>query len=582
MRLNRTTSTLTYLVAFLSGTILSLSSTRGLSQGLSADNTSYPTDFFRPPLDLPPALAGSFGEIRGNHFHSGLDYRTNQREGYPVYAVADGYISRLRVQIGGFGNALYITHPNGFTSVYAHLQRFNDRITQTLRDFQYRKETYDVDFPLLPIEIPVKKGEIIAWSGNTGSSGGPHLHFEIRDTQTEETINPQLFGIDIPDKVKPQISGLVVYQLNGIPFNAGISKRSVAVSGSNGNYQASVPVIAINGETGFGIVTYDQQFNGGNKNGVYSIELELDGQVIYASALERFAFSNSRAINSHIDYPALLLSRSTIQKSFIEPGNPLRIYKKEVNRGIIHLSDDAVHEMRYTVKDVKGNSSTLEFRVKNDPNLLIKSKEPSGVKRFLYNSDNEFIAENIRLRIPKGLLYNDLNFTYSKASQSQGYSDRHTLHSRLTPLHSNFDLWIKPTKEIPAHLRNKALLMSTSGGASVGTYEDGYVKASPRAFGTYYIAVDTIAPRITPLNISDDKRMTGIGRMSFKISDNLSGIQTFRGTIDGQWILMEYDLKTSTLWHTFDYRTAPGKHLLQLTVIDRQGNTKTYTASFYK
>ena len=582
MRLNRTTSTLTYLVAFLSGTILSLSSTRGLSQGLSADNTSYPTDFFRPPLDLPPALAGSFGEIRGNHFHSGLDYRTNQREGYPVYAVADGYISRLRVQIGGFGNALYITHPNGFTSVYAHLQRFNDRITQTLRDFQYRKETYDVDFPLLPIEIPVKKGEIIAWSGNTGSSGGPHLHFEIRDTQTEETINPQLFGIDIPDKVKPQISGLVVYQLNGIPFNAGISKRSVAVSGSNGNYQASVPVIAINGETGFGIVTYDQQFNGGNKNGVYSIELELDGQVIYASALERFAFSNSRAINSHIDYPALLLSRSTIQKSFIEPGNPLGIYKKEVNRGIIHLSDDAVHEMRYTVKDVKGNSSTLEFRVKNDPNLLIKSKEPSGVKRFLYNSDNEFIAKNIRLRIPKGLLYNDLNFTYSKASQSQGYSDRHTLHSRLTPLHSNFDLWIKPTKEIPAHLRNKALLMSTSGGASVGTYEDGYVKASPRAFGTYYIAVDTIAPRITPLNISDDKRMTGIGRMSFKISDNLSGIQTFRGTIDGQWILMEYDLKTSTLWHTFDYRTAPGKHLLQLTVIDRQGNTKTYTASFYK
>ncbi|HCN83354.1 MAG TPA: M23 family peptidase, partial [Sphingobacteriaceae bacterium] len=169
---------------------------------------AYPLSDFRQPLDLSPALASSFGEIRSNHLHSGLDYRTNQREGYPVYAVADGSVARLRVQIGGFGNAVYISHPNGYTSVYAHLQRFNARIAKTIKDYQYRTQCYDVDFPLLLTDIPVKKGEIIAWSGNTGGSEGPHLHFEIRDSKTEEIINPQLFGIEIPDKIKPVIRGL--------------------------------------------------------------------------------------------------------------------------------------------------------------------------------------------------------------------------------------------------------------------------------------------------------------------------------------------------------------------------------------
>src|SRR6476661_8576715 len=184
----------------------------------------YPKDF-RYPLDLPPSTAGSFGELRANHFHSGLDFRTNQREGYPVYAVADGSISRIRVQIGGFGNALYIMHPNGYTTVYAHLQRFNERIETILRLYQYKKESFDVDFPLLPIDIPVKKGEVIAWSGNTGSSGGPHLHFEIRDTKTEETINPQLFGIRIPDKVRPIITGIYLYNLSGEAFSEKTSKE---------------------------------------------------------------------------------------------------------------------------------------------------------------------------------------------------------------------------------------------------------------------------------------------------------------------------------------------------------------------
>ena len=564
-------------------TFLLFTASKGISQDIVVSKT-YPTDF-RPPMDIPPSLSGSFGEVRSNHFHSGLDYRTNQREGYPVYAVSDGYISRLRVQIGGFGNAVYITHPNGYTSVYAHLQRFNERISQLILDYQYRKQSFDVDFPLLPIEIPVKKGEIIAWSGNTGSSGGPHLHFEIRDSQTEETINPQLFGFDIPDKVKPQITGLYVYHLNKLPFNPHTARQYFPLSGVNGNYTLKTPLINVSGETGFGIITFDQHLAGGNKNGVYSIELQLDNQTIYLSVLERFAFHNSRAINSHIDFPALLLNRQTIQKSFIEPGNPLKIYKKDVNSGRIILKDDKVHEVKYIVKDVKGNVCTLKFGIKNNPVMSVATPQKTNrVKPFHYNQENEYLNQNLRVFLPKGILYSDIDFNYSKSPKPTAYSDLHNIHTRLTPIHDVFSLWIRPDKAIPAHLRDKALIVSSNGVSVGGSYDpvDGFVKANPKAFGSYYVTLDTIAPVIRPLNIAEEKSMAGIAKISLKISDNLSGIQSFNGYIDGQWVLMEYDLKTSSLWHTFDYRTSPGKHQFQLIVTDRKGNSKTYTASFYR
>jgi len=545
---------------------------------------TYPDDF-RQPLDLKPVLAGSFGEIRPNHFHSGLDYRTNQREGYPVYAVADGYISRLRVQIGGFGNAIYINHPNGYTSVYGHLQKFNERIGLIVKDFQYRKQSFDVDFPLMPIEIPVKKGDIIAWSGNTGSSGGPHLHFELRDTQTEETINAQLFGMEVPDNTKPEIKALYVYRLNGQPFSAGTAKQQFQLSGNNGEYRVNQsPVITVNGETGFGIVTYDQQTPGGNKNGVYSTEVFLDNSLIFTSVMERFAFSNSRAVNSHIDYPAHLSSGITIQKSFVEPGNPLGIYKNVVNNGIINLKDNEVHEVRYVVKDVKGNTSTLEFRIKNNPDFIIASKPLTGVKNFSYNTQNEYSTSDFKITIPKGILYGDINFNYSKVKRANGWSDAHIVHSRTTPLHENFTIAIKPVKEVSDYIQSKLLIVNANGGYAGGSYDekDGFVKGYPRTFGTYYVSIDTIPPSIRPVNITDGKDMGTSDRIVLKMSDNLSGINSFSGYIDGKWVLMEYDLKTSTVWHTFDSLTTPGKHLFEFRVADMKQNIKIYSATFYR
>lgn len=561
----------------------------GLFQSLNASSQNiiksknYPSDF-RPPLDLRPALAGSFGEIRGNHFHSGLDYRTNQREGYPVYAVADGYVSRLRVQIGGFGNAVYITHPNGYTSVYAHLQRFNKRIAQTIKDLQYRRETYDVDFPLSYIEIPVKKGDVIAWSGNTGSSGGPHLHFELRDTKTEETINPQLFGIDIPDRIKPVISGLYLYRLNGKPFSEHTPSQYFQVVGSNGNYNLNKsPVINFDDEVGFGIVTYDQQIAGGNKNGVYSIELLLDGEPIYTSAVERFSFDHSRAINSHIDYPALISSRRTILKSFVEPGNPLTLYSQAGDNGRVRLADNSIHNMQYIIKDVKGNTSTLRFKVKKNPLAKIPVKTAQSVAMFNYADSNSYSTDRMKVAVPKGVLYDDINFRYSTGSRpASGYSVIHNIHTRLIPVHKNYQLSIRPDINLPEPLREKAVIVDTRGSSQGGVYDQGFITAYPRTFGSFYIRLDTIAPVIRPVNISDGKSMAGTSKIILKLSDNLSGIRSFRGTINGQWVLFEYDLKNSTLWHTFEESLTQGKHHLQFTATDMKMNIRTFNATFYK
>ena len=323
----------------------------------------YPITDFRQPLDImPPALAGSFGEIRGNHFHSGIDFRTNQREGYPVYAVADGYISRLRVQNSGFGQALYLNHPNGYTTVYGHLQRFAPKIAAVLKNLEYEQKSFEIDeFPEATL-IPVRKGEVIAWSGNRGSSGGPHLHFEIRDTKTEETINPQFFGINIPDNIPPVIHSLYVYRLNGKTFNESTSKQAIGITGASGKYKALAPV-SLTGEVGFGIVVTDRHNGLSGTNGVYSIQLELDGKMIYTSALERFSFENSKAINSHIDYPTYINTKRSIQKSFVDPGNPLKIYSGLVNGGKINFNDGASHQLRYIITDSKGNASILPFTV---------------------------------------------------------------------------------------------------------------------------------------------------------------------------------------------------------------------------
>jgi len=541
----------------------------------------YPQNFFRYPLDLPPSTAGSFGELRGAHFHSGLDFKTNHQTGYPVHAAYDGYVSRLRVQFGGFGHAIYITHPNGYTTVYGHIKTFSPAMEKLIKEEQYKEQSYEVDFKLDPLQILVCQGDVIALSGNEGASEGPHLHFEIRDTQTEETINPQLFGLTIPDKIPPTIYSIGIYHLDGNPFSEKTPRQFFAITGANGNYHLTKPqILNLNGQIGFGITASDMTSVSPNHNGLYSIELKLDGKTVYTFAVERFAFDQTHAINAYIDYPEYLKTHRMMQKCFILPGSRISLYPQSINRGIINFNDDAVHDVEYVVKDVAGNTSTLNLKVKSshaESNLAVV--KPAG-NLFHYDKVNEFSNDKVKVIINPGNLYDDIDFTYSTLPKKPGtFSAIHCIHNPFTPIHDNYDLWIKPDSTIGKYT-DKAVIVSTTGICEGGIYQDGYIKAQIHTFGDFYIKLDTVAPHITPLNIKNGSNMALAKAIFLKAGDNLSGIKSYTGKIDGKWVLVERDYKTKILSYTFTPDIANGKHIFELTVTDNKNNISYFTAAF--
>jgi hypothetical protein len=543
----------------------------------------YPKNFFRYPLDLPPCTAGSFGELRPNHFHSGLDFKTNGRTGYPVHAAYDGYISRLRVQFGGFGNAIYIDHPNGYTTVYGHIERFSPQLEKLVHDQQYQQQSFDVDFNLTPQQVRVCKDDVIAWSGNAGASAGPHLHFEIRDTETEQTINPQLFGLTIPDRVPPTLGIICVYHLGNAPFSEKTPRQFIAVAGAAGHYRLAKPqVINVSGETGFGITATDMNSSSFNHNGIYSIELKLDGATVYTFAAERFAFDQTHAINAYIDYPTFLTSHKFIQKCFILPGSKISLYPQSVNHGIINFNDDALHEVEYIVKDIAGNTSSLKLKVKSSPVKPILIPATLSPTLFHYDRQNEFSNDQVKVIVPVGNLYDDLNFTYSTLPEKPGaFSAIHRIHNRFTPINDTYELWIKPDSKI-GNLTGKAVIVNTEGACEGGTYDSGYIKASARTFGDYYIKLDTVPPVIHSLNIKNGSNMARMQRITLKIGDNLSGVKSYASKIDGKWVLMEWDYKTRVLSYKFDKDITAGKHIFDLMVTDNKDNISQFTAYFFK
>jgi hypothetical protein len=463
-----------------------------------------------------------------------------------------------------------------------HNQSFSPQLANAIRDYQYKTQKYDVDFNLPPDQIKVCKDDVIAISGQSGAVAGPHVHFEIRDTKSEQTINPQLFGITIPDKIAPAISAIGIYQLDGKPFSENTPHQFLPVSGASGNYHLTKPkVIELSGNVGFGISVIDQNSASANRYGIYSLELKLDGVTVYTFAMERFGFDQTRAINGYIDYPTFLTSGRFIQKCFVPPGSRISLYPQSINRGIISFNDDALHTVEYVVKDVAGNTSTLNLKVQSKPlppppTAILKAPETI----FYANQRNEFSTDKVKVFVMPGNLYDDVDFTYSLLPKKPGaYSATHRIHNRFTPVHDKYDLWIKPDAEIAA-LANKAVIVGTGGVCDSSYYDNGYVKARARAFGEYYIKVDTVPPQITSLTIHNGSDLSKTKKIFFRMSDNLSGIKSYNGRIDGKWVLMEWDYKSKLLSYTFDDSITDGKHTFELAVGDAKNNVSLFTAEF--
>ena len=555
-----------------------------------AQNTSENSSFIAP-LKGPFLFAGGFGELRPSHFHSGLDFRTQGKIGLPVFAVKDGYISRIGVSPTGYGNALYMNHPDGTTTVYGHLLKFNPKIREYITEKQYNRESFQINISLSSDHFVFKKGEIIGWSGNSGSSGGPHLHFEIRDTKSEIAFNPLLYNLGITDKSAPKIIALYVYPLDeeskvGVDFT---KKRFEVIAVSPGNYRLKNKVpVEIFGRIGFGIQAEDF-FNGsGLKCGIYSATLFCDKKEVFGFKMDRIAFQDTRYANSQADFEEHLLSNRWIEHLFRQPGNILDLYFPKQSNGILNFKDEREHDLEIVVADAFKNRSILKFKTIEKKSQLISPEKPY-VKEFFYDKPNNFENDQIRIDMPKGVLYDNLKFSWKVEPTPIGcYSELHKVHNGFTPVNNPYTLSIK-CSNLPENLKDKALIVyfdpvKKKKSAVGGEYSRGWVTVKTNLLGNFSVSADQTPPKIIPLSIKENKVLTDLNKIQFHISDNLSGINSYRGEIDGKWVLFEYDEKSGLLTYHFDKtRMVFGKsHLLRLVVTDNKDNSSEYKAIIYK
>lgn len=542
-------------------------------------NNTAEAQQLRKPMDIPVLLSGNFGELRSNHFHSGIDFKTQGVEGKPIHSVQDGYVSRISVSPWGYGNGLYITHPDGTTTVYGHLQKFSQKITAYLKEKQYEQESFNVNLSLTPDELPVKEGELVALSGNTGSSGGPHLHFEVRDTETEEPMDPIEYYKDlIKDTQAPKIQGIMVYSMPGKGVVNG-SRRKLElkpVTAKNGK-QTLTGKIEAWGEIGLAVKGYDYMDNTSNIYGIKDITLTADSQVIFHSNLDRFAFDESRYLNSFTDFEEWKEHRSFYIKSFVDPGNRLR-FIESLNRGILTIDEPRTYHLTYQLADAFGNTTQLSIQIegKEQP---IPEVDTENTELFHWWSDNRFGAKGIRLTIPKGNLYDDLYFRYSVKEDSTALGATHILHNKPVAFHKSAKLSLRLQTDTLENKQQYGIVRLQNGRRSWtgGVYRNGRVDADIKEMGSYTLGQDLVPPTITPLNPATWVSKQAI---ALRLSDNLSGVQTYRGEIDGQYVLFEMNSKSVITYHFDKERLARGKHTLKLVVTDACGNQSTYTYPF--
>lgn len=539
------------------------------------------------PLDIETKVSGSFGEVRSNHFHSGLDLTTNGKSGWPVFAADTGFVSRIAVSPTGFGKAVYVDHPVGYTTVYAHLDRFPPRIDSLITALQYKNESFSVQHYFDEGEILVNRGELIGFTGNSGSSGGPHLHFEVRESQGQRPVDPLKFPNPVKDDIRPHIVGIMVYPLSD---NASINNKSQplffpAVFYNGAFHLKHNPKISATGTIGLGIEVLDYYTGSWRKCGVYSINLTVNQQPLFNYTMEGFFFRDTRFVNSHIDYKEKIENRRTIQKSFIDPHNKINLYQVNSTRGEVTLVPGKNYRFAYTVEDISGNKSTLEFSISGDlinadKTITAASDDPviDASQPFIYEEENHWVE------FAEESFYRDVKAKIKVLESGKSLTGKvFSILDETIPVHKWFEIKIP----VPDGIESSGLCGATlsennkleyAGGSMEGTHF--VIRA--RNGGKYVLTRDTIPPEIRIQNKPFQMNYRGREKMEISIKDNFSGIDQYRVTINGEWTLFEYDAKNDRIicfLHKVPF-LRKGEHELHVEISDQAGNKNQLETSF--
>ena len=532
---------------------------------LASQAQEHPDKPFISPFDFPLTLSGNFGELRANHFHGGVDFKTQGEIGKPIHCIADGYVSRVSVTPGGYGQALYVTHPNGYTSVYGHISKFAPAVAKLVEEYQYENETFAVDLKFEPDQLVFKAGEIIALSGNEGYSFGPHLHMEIRHTDTGELIDPLQFYTDkVKDTTPPRATLVMLYPQPGKGVvNGAAKKKAIPVSA------LGTPVEAW-GEIAAGIKAYDYMDGTHNNYGVRSVVLYVDTVEVFRSTVDGVLPEENRMINAWTDYEEHVKNNSWVMRSQVLPGNPLRMLQANEKGGVVTIDEERDYHFRYELEDLYGNKNTYRFVVRGC-RMPIEEYHPQ-VKHYLeWNKGNVVQEPGMELVIPRGMLYEDIALNSKVIKDTAAISYEYQLHDEAVPLQAGCTLMIG-IRHLPVSDTSKYYIARKWGnkkGSAGGEFDNGWMKTTIRELGTYTVAVDTVPPRVTPLN----KPQWKSGNIQFRIGDAETGVKGYKVMIDGRFALFGFSSKTARLSLKHPERLKRGvPHKLEIIVTDYCGN----------
>ncbi len=534
---------------------------------------NYPQGYFRNPLDIPILLSGNFGEMRGNHYHMGLDIKTQGRENLKVYAAAEGYISRIGVNPGGFGRVLYIAHPNGYTTVYAHLNDFAPKIEEYVTREQYRLESWAVNLTPDKDMFPVKKGEFIAYSGNTGGSGGPHLHFEIRTTEGEINLNPLLFGLPVTDNVKPRLVRLSVYDRTKSTYDQDGKIFPLKVL-ANGKYTTTPATITVSSPlVSFAFTGYDSHNGSPNQNGVFRALLKQNNKTIIEFEMDSIHYNDTRYLNAHVDYRYRSKGQPFLQHLSELPGFGHKLYRKYDGEGVLDISDGKTHDVEIRVQDVHGNASLIKFKIRYD-GTPVKPGTQKG-KTFYPNMLDGFEAPECEFFIPEKGLYDSAKILYAQGAGEPGaVSATHFIGSDYIPLHEPMTVRIKADYRWDSAYREKTLIQWKSKNSSSVVKPEWmgeWASAKFRDFGSFRLVVDTIPPEIIPSGFTNGADLSKATRIVFSVRDNFGTYRNVRAEINGKWIRFTND-KFRYFIYKFDENCPRGENVLVIFAEDLAGN----------